>query len=155
VSTTTPRRACADRRRGPTGPGRDERGFLSLEWALTLPVLFVLGTLLIGAGAVVRDVLVLQEAARVGARVASTTPGSHAVDVAVRDAAPELSDLHVAVMPLQRRSGDPVEVVVRTTRRYGPVAQRLTARSTARTEPIVTGVPPAAPPWAPRSEDGP
>jgi Flp pilus assembly protein TadG len=140
--------AAPDRRPGCEVPGT-EAGFLSLEWVLTLPVLILLGSLLLAGGFLVRDVVVLQEAARVGARVASVTPGTAAADAAARDAAPELAALDVRVTPATRSAGDDVEVVVASTRRYGPLSHRLTARSVARVEPVVTGVPatvPAPPP---------
>lgn len=140
-SVRPPRSGPARRR-----PGPDERGFLSLEWVLTVPVMAVIASLVIAAGFLVRDVLVLQEAARVGARVASTTAGDQAVRWAVEDAAPELagSPLQVRVAPSLRRSGDQVEVEVTAERRYGPLSHRLRARSTARVEPVLdTG--PAAP----------
>jgi hypothetical protein len=125
------------------GPGRplltQESGFLSLEWVLTIPVMAVLASLVVAAGFLVRDVLVLQEAARVGARVASTTAGDRAATWAVQDAAPELADgaLTVRISPALRRSGDQVQVEVSAERRYGPLAHRLRARSTARVEPIL------------------
>lgn len=126
---------------------------------MTLPVVAILAALVLAAGFLVRDVLVLQEAARVGARVASTTAGDQAVTWAVQDAAPELADgrLTVRVAPPLRRSGDQVEVEVVADRRYGPLSHRLRARSVARVEPILDVGPtgPATPlqpidPTAPR-----
>jgi hypothetical protein len=108
----------------------------------------VLAAMLLAAGFLVRDVLVLQEAARVGARVASVTPGAVATRNAVAEAAPELSELRVAILPARRDSGDQVEVVVRSTRSYGPLSHDLVARSVARVEPVVPSVPPATPDWA-------
>ncbi len=122
---------------------------LSLEWVLTIPVVVVIASLVVCAGFIVRDVLVLQEAARVGARVASTTSGDLPVRWAVNDAAPELADgpLSVRVSPPQRASGDQVQVEVVAERRYGPLTQQLRARSTARVEPVVDHGPvaPASP----------
>lgn len=148
------------RRGGPDRPHpRGEAGFLSLEWVLTIPVMAVLASLVVAAGFLVRDVLVLQEAARVGARVASTTSGDQAATWAVQDAAPELADgpLTVRISPALRRSGEQVQVEVTAERRYGPLSHRLRARSTARVEPIVDVGPtgPATPlrpadPTAPR-----
>jgi hypothetical protein len=122
----------------PADPAR-VGGFLSLEFAMTLPVLAIVAALVLATGSVVRDVLVLQEAARVGARVASTTSGDQAVRWAVQDAAPELTDgpLTVRVSPALRRPGEQVQVEVEAERRYGPISQRLRARSTARVEPII------------------
>jgi hypothetical protein len=120
-----------------------EDGFLSLEWVLTIPVMAVLASLVVAAGFLVRDVLVLQEAARVGARVASTTAGDQAATWAVRDAAPELADgsITVRISPALRRGGDQVQVEVTAERRYGPLSHRLRARSTARVEPILDAGP--------------
>ncbi|MGM0617114.1 MAG: TadE family type IV pilus minor pilin [Actinomycetota bacterium] len=85
---------------------------------------------------VVRDVLLLHEAARVGARSAVTTTGAEAVVAAARDAAPEL-ELTVHVNPVVRRDGDLVTVRVHATRTIGPVVHRLSARAVGRVEPIV------------------
>lgn len=147
----------APARRSPQGPTA-EAGFLSLEWVLTVPVMLLLGALIVSAGYLVRDVLILQEAARVGARTASTTAGQQAVSAAVYDAAPELGGgLAVSVTPLARRPGDHVEVVVTTTRKYGPLSRRLVARSTARVEPILEGGGPVGPagPLRPRDPTAP
>lgn len=131
-------RSVRSRRGGPTAPHRTEGGFLSLEWVLTVPVMVLLAALVVAAGYVIRDVLVLQEAARVGARIASTTAGDAPITAAVHDAAPELGGgLSVAVIPQVRQPGDQVEVVVATTRTYGPISHRLRARSTARVEPTL------------------
>jgi hypothetical protein len=126
-------------RGGPTPPSDREGGFLSLEYVLVLPVLASLLLLVLGVGALVRDVLVLQESARVGARVASTTGGDLAARWAVQDAAPELADgpFTVRITPALRQAGDQVQVEVSAERRYGPFARQLRARSTARVEPIV------------------
>ncbi|MEX1177924.1 MAG: TadE/TadG family type IV pilus assembly protein [Nitriliruptor sp.] len=123
-----------------------EGGFLSVEWVLTVPVMALLAALVVAAGLLVRDVLVLQEAARVGARVASTTAGDAAVSAAVHDAAPELGGgLVIRVHPRAREPGEHVEVRIATTRRYGPLSQRLAVRSTARVEPILEGGGPTGP----------
>lgn len=138
------RRPVRPHRGGPDG--RADDGFLSLEWVLTVPVMMLLAALVVAAGFIVRDVMLLQEAARVGARVAATTAGQQPVRAAVHDAAPELrGGMAVAVSPMVRRPGDHVEVVVTTTRRYGPLSHRLVARSTARVEPILEGGGPIGP----------
>lgn len=138
--TRPPRpRSVRPARGGPTRPASPENGFLSLEYVLVLPVLAVLLGIVLAAGAIVRDVLVLQEAARVGARVASTTTGDLATRSAVHEASPELADgpLTVRISPAVRRGGDQVQVEVTAQRRYGPFDRQLRARSTARVEPIV------------------
>jgi hypothetical protein len=99
--------------------------------------LLVLG--LLGAVGIVRDVLVLHEAARAGARVAATTTGTDPVARAARQAAPELPDLRVVVTPSTRRDGDLARVQVEVERRLGPVSHRLRASTVARVEPTVGG----------------
>jgi Flp pilus assembly protein TadG len=139
VSTSPRARSVRPTRGGPTSSTSGEGGFLSLEYVMVLPVLAVLLGIVLATGAVVRDVLVLQEAARVGARVASTTTGDLATRSAVHQAAPELADgaLTVRITPGIRQGGDQVQVEVTAQRRYGPFDRQLRARSTARVEPIV------------------
>jgi hypothetical protein len=115
--------------------GRD--GMLSLEAVLILPVIALLVLGLLQVAALGRDVLVLHEAARVGARVAATTTGAAAPERAARAAAPELAGLIVEVSPAVRADGDLVVVVVRVDRRFGPITRTLRAEAIARVEPIV------------------
>ncbi len=141
-----PRQPVRPERGGPARARDGEHGFLSLEWVLSVPVVVLLAALIVAAGYLIRDVLLLQEAARVGARVASTTTGDQAVTHAVHDAAPELrGGLNVSVIPRLRQPGDHVEVRVATTRRYGPLSHRLLARSSARVEPVLEGDGPVGP----------
>lgn len=112
---------------------------LSLEAVLVLPVIAVVVLGLIQVAALGRDLLVLHEAARVGARVAATTTGSTAPERAARAAAPELSGLVVSVAPAVRRDGDLVVVEVSAEHRLGPVTRTLSARAIARVEPVVGG----------------
>ena len=102
-----------------------------------LPVVALLVLGLLQVAAVGRDLLVLHEAARAGARVAATTTGSEAPRRAAERAAPELSGLRVEVSPSARRSGDLVTVRVSARRRLGPVERTLTARAVAHVEPSV------------------
>lgn len=117
----------------------DERGMLTLEVVLLLPVVAVLVIGLVQVAALGRDLLVLHEAARVGARVAATTSGADAPVRAARAAAPELSGLVVDVAPAVRRDGDLVVVIVRADHRLGPVTRTLEARALAQVEPVVGG----------------
>jgi hypothetical protein len=121
------------------GSARAEEGSLSLESVLVLPVVALLVAGLLGAVGIVRDVLVLQEAARAGARAAATTTGHDPVIRAAREAAPELPDLRVVVTPSTRRDGDLARVQVEVERRLGPVSHRLRASTVARVEPAVGG----------------
>jgi hypothetical protein len=128
---------------GPTartsGSASAESGSLSLESVLLLPVVALLVIGLLGAVGIVRDVLVLHEAARAGARAAATTTGNEPVARAARAAAPELPDLRVVVTPSTRRDGDLARVQVEVERRLGPVSHRLRASTVARVEPAVGG----------------
>ncbi len=114
-----------------------ESGMLSLEVVLVLPVVALLVLGLLQVAALGRDLLVLQEAARVGARVAATTTGATAPERAARAAAPELSGLVVEVTPAVRADGDLVVVTVRAERRMGPISRTLRAEALALVEPVV------------------
>lgn len=118
---------------------------LSLEAVLLLPVLALLMLSLFQVAAVLRDVLVLHEAARSGVRVAATTSGVAPVVHAARAAAPEL-ELAVEVRPQVRRAGDQVTVVVHAQRQVGPINHRLRAQAIARVEPAVGSMPLQGPP---------
>lgn len=133
-----------------------QAGALSLEAVLVLPVLALLTLGLLGTVTILRDVLLLHEAARVGARVAATTDDNAAVETAVRGAVPEVDDLRLSVSPPRRVSGDVVTVTVRVGRRLGPSVLRLRADAHARVEPSVDGA--AGHPWwqqDPRRSPGP
>jgi hypothetical protein len=132
-------------RRDPAGPPRSDDGMLSLEAVMLLPVLALLMLSLFEVAAVLRDVLVLHEAARSGARVAATSSGAAPVVHAARAAAPEL-ELAVEVRPQVRRAGDQVTVVVHAQRTVGPINHRLRAQAVARVEPAVGTMPLQAPP---------
>jgi hypothetical protein len=126
---------------------RGQAGALTLETVLVLPVLALLVTGLLGAVGIVRDVLVLHEAARAGVRTAATTSDPAPVVQAAREAAPELPDLHVTVTPTVRRDGDLARVEVRVERSLGPVTHRLRASAVARVEPAVGGAATVEPRW--------
>lgn len=116
---------------------RGEDGALTLESVLVLPVVALLVVGLLQVAALGRDMLLLHEAARSGARVAATTTGADAPRRAAAAAAPELADLQVVIVPAARRTGDLVTVTVRATRRFGPVVRELSARAVAHVEPTV------------------
>jgi hypothetical protein len=119
----------------------EDEGSLSLEAVLVLPVLALLVVALLGAVGIVRDVLILHEAARAGGRVAATSTGTEPVVRAARQAAPELPDLRVVVTPSTRRDGDLARVQVEVDRRLGPVTHRLRAATVTRVEPVVGSEP--------------
>lgn len=117
-----------------------EDGSLSLEAVMVLPVLALLVLGMLEVAGVVRDVMVVHEAARAGARAAATSTGDAAVSAAARSASPEI-DVAVLVDPLRRSDGDVVTVTVTTDRRIGPVTHRIRARAVARVEPAVGTTP--------------
>jgi hypothetical protein len=123
---------------GPADPPPRDAGMLSLEVVLMLPVVALLVIGLVQVAALGRDLLVLQEAARVGARVAATTSGTSAPERAARAAAPELRGLVVSVVPAMRSDGDLVVVQVSAEHRLGPVTRTLRAQALARVEPVVS-----------------
>lgn len=123
-------------RPGSPAPSPGQDGVLSLEAVWVLPALALLIVGLVLTLGLVRDVLLLHEAARVGARTAVTTTGAEPVVAAARDAAPELQ-LTVHVLPVARSDGDLVTVRVHATRTIGPVVHRLSARAVGRVEPVV------------------
>jgi len=131
-------RSVRDPVRRERGSPRDD-GMLSLEVVLMLPVIALIVLGLIQVAALGRDLLVLHEAARIGARVAATTSGTSAPERAARAAAPELSGLAVRVTPAVRADGDLVVVEVTAQHRLGPVTRTLRAQSLARVEPGVGG----------------
>jgi hypothetical protein len=113
-----------------------ERGSLSLESVLVLPVLALLVVGVLEVATVVRDVLVVHEAARAGARAAATSTGTAAVERAAREAAPEL-EVVVLVDPVTRRDGDVVRVTILSRRQVLGVPTTVRASAVARVEPAV------------------
>jgi Flp pilus assembly protein TadG len=124
--------------RGPApGVARDETGMLSLETVLVLPVLVLFAVGLLQVGGVVRDLLLVHEAARAAVRAAATTTGTIAAERAAREAAPELDALTVTVTPAARIAGDIVRVEVTVERTIGGARHTIAARAVARVEPTV------------------
>ncbi len=121
------------------GRGADPAGSLSLEIAMALPLL-ALGAFavlqLVGVG---RDLLLVQELAALGARVAATTTDDTSVAGAVHAAAGDGHVVDVVITPSPRRRGDlvTVRVVLQTT--FGPFTPRVTAGAVGRGEPSLSG----------------
>jgi len=63
--------------------GRDDRGQATVELALVLPVLIVLAMVLVEVGSVARTAVLVQHAAREGARVAAVGGSGRRVEDAV------------------------------------------------------------------------
>jgi hypothetical protein len=125
------------RQRGHDGRFSGQRGVLSLEAVFVLPILALLVLGLVETASLLRDVLVVHDAARAGARAAATSTGSDEVTAEARGTAPGLR-LAVSVTPERRAVGDLVSVTVTTERRIGPVTHRVRATAVARVEPIVS-----------------
>lgn len=117
-------------------PARADRGSLSLEFALLVPVLFVLLVLVFQALVVARDALAIQHAAGEGARVAATNASDREVVAAVR-AALDGRAATVSVLPSFRRAGSLVHVEVTVTSGAPPLTTPLSARASMRVEPVV------------------
>jgi len=121
-------------------------GVLSLEAVLVLPVLALLVVGLVHTAGLLRDVLLVHEAARVGVRVAATTTGTPPVVDAARRAVPELT-IGVTVSPAVRRDGDLAVVTVTARRRIGPMSHTVRAAAYALVEPAIGADPPASTSW--------
>lgn len=92
--------------------GRDQRGSAVVEFALTLPLLLLVAVALVQVAVVGRDRLVLEHAARAGARVAAVDPSDDAVRSAALDAATGLEAAGVGVS-VRRSEGLGQPVLVR------------------------------------------
>jgi Flp pilus assembly protein TadG len=91
-----------------------ERGTAAVEFALVLPLVLIVALGLLQVGLIVRDRLLVDEAARAGARAASLQPDLDAVRSAALAAAPVLDATRVTVQTTREGGrGDPVQVTVR------------------------------------------
>lgn len=118
--------------------GADLAGSLSLEVAMALPVLALAAFAVLQLVGVGRDMLLAQELAALGARIAATTTDDAHVARAVHDAAGDGHVLDVTIVPSPRGRGDivTVGVVVQTT--FGPFAPRVSADAVSRGEPTLS-----------------
>jgi Flp pilus assembly protein TadG len=93
----------------------DERGTAAVEFALVLPLLLTLTLALVQVGLLARDRLLVEAAARAGARTAAVDPSADAVTSAAIAAGPGLDPeaTSVAVTRTGGR-GSPVTVTVDT-----------------------------------------
>lgn len=113
-----------------------ELGVLSLELALTVPLVFLLVLVVFHAAAVARDAIAVQDAARVGARAAATTTSHDDVVAAVSEALGGRR-ARVSVVPRGRVPGDLTRVTVTLRARLGFRHVRLRATAVATVEPGV------------------
>lgn len=132
-------------RGSPTACGRS-RGSLTLEVAAVLPLVAIVLSGLLQSAVVLRDLLVVQEAARAGVRAAVTMPHRGAVTAAVRDVAGS-RDPEVHLSPPAPGPGDLVTVRVAVVSRIGPLRPRLVADAVGLVEPGAARLPrPPGPP---------
>lgn len=90
-----------------------ERGTAAVEFALVLPLLLVITLALVQVGLLVRDRLLVESAARAGARAASLEADPNAIRRAAADAAPDLDAGAMRVgVARSGTQGDPVTVTV-------------------------------------------
>jgi Flp pilus assembly protein TadG len=83
------------------------------EFALVLPLLLVIALALVQVGLLVRDRLLVESAARAGARVAALQDDSVAIHDAVTGAAPDLDPATLTVTVTRAGvRGEPVKVAV-------------------------------------------
>jgi Flp pilus assembly protein TadG len=91
----------------------DERGTATVEFALVLPLVLTITLALLQVGLLVRDRLLVESAARAGARVAAVQSDPGLVRTAVTDAASVLDEGSVTVdIARVGARGDPVTVSV-------------------------------------------
>jgi hypothetical protein len=90
-----------------------ERGTAAVEFALVLPLLLVLTLALVQVGLLARDRLLVEAAARAGARTAAVDPSIDAVMSAALDAGPGLDPAATSVQVVRAGGrGSPVTVMV-------------------------------------------
>jgi Flp pilus assembly protein TadG len=93
---------------------RSQRGTAAVEFALVLPLVLVVALALVQTGLLVRDRLLVEAAARAGARAAAVQDDPSAIRTAALAAAPSLEDASVEVEVARTGlRGEPVTVSLR------------------------------------------
>ena len=97
----------------PTRPEPRQTGTAAVEFALVLPLVLTVALALLQVGLLARDRLLIEAAARAGARAAAVEADADAVHSAALRAAPDL-DPALATIEISRAGGqgDPVTVSV-------------------------------------------
>lgn len=110
---------------------------------MLLPMVALCAFALLQLVTVGRDAVTVQEAARVGARVAATTHDDGRVRHAVREVLGPYRGARatITVQPPDRRSGDTVTVEVSFPSRFGPFEPVVGGRAVSRGEPILGRTP--------------
>ena len=100
--------------RTPPNGRLSERGTAAVEFALVLPLVLVVALALVQTGLLVRDRLLVEAAARAGARAAAVQEDAGAIRSAALAAAPSLEEsaIELAVTRAGAR-GEPVTVSIR------------------------------------------
>ncbi|MFL5735935.1 MAG: TadE/TadG family type IV pilus assembly protein [Actinomycetota bacterium] len=94
-------------------PISDTRGSAAVEFALVLPILFVVLLGLVQVGVLAKDELLVQQAARIGARQAAISPDGNSVRAAAVGASGGLDESRLAVeVSGGSAQGEPVSVGV-------------------------------------------
>ncbi|MFL5766236.1 MAG: TadE/TadG family type IV pilus assembly protein [Actinomycetota bacterium] len=94
-------------------PTSSTRGSAAVEFALVLPILFVVLLGLVQVGVLAKDELLVQQAARIGARQAAISPDGDSVRAAAVAASGGLDDSRMTVaVSGGAAQGDPVSVAV-------------------------------------------
>jgi Flp pilus assembly protein TadG len=100
--------------RTPPDLPRSERGTAAVEFALVLPLVLVVALALVQTGLLVRDRLLVEAAARAGARAAAVQEDAEAIRSAALAAAPSLEGSAVALTVTRTGvRGEPVTVSLR------------------------------------------
>jgi Flp pilus assembly protein TadG len=91
-----------------------DRGSAAVEFALVLPILFVVLLGLVQVGVLAKDELLVQQAARIGARQAAISPDGDSVRAAAAGASGDLDPGRLIVtVSGGAAQGEPVSVAVR------------------------------------------
>ena len=97
----------------PTRHDRRQIGSAAVEFALVLPLVLVMALALVQVGLLVRDRLLVESAARAGARAAAVEADTGAIRAAALAAAPGLdSSLTTVQITRDGGQGDPVSVSI-------------------------------------------
>ncbi|MDX1511915.1 MAG: TadE family protein [Nitriliruptorales bacterium] len=116
--------------------GRHDTASITFEAVLVLPVVMLAAFAVLEVVGVVRDALLVHEAARAGVRAAITSTGTDAVEIAVESVLAGREHV-LEVTPTNRVAGQLVTVKVRAPTRLGPIDHWVEATLVAEVEPVV------------------
>ncbi len=104
---------------------------------MVMPLVALCALAMLQLVGVVRDALLAQDLARIGARVAAVDPSHEAVARAIASAAGPDVATTVTILPPMRRHGDTITVEVRLQRPGGLLDVELTGRAATHGEPVL------------------